>query len=121
MADEITMSFYLTITNGDFSDVINPGSIQIDQSAKGWYAAIVNVGTTEEDLAFGDLSVPGLCYLRNLDATNYVKFGPKDTTMKLLGKLLPSEFAFFRFGASVTLRWQADTAACLVETRVYET
>lgn len=83
----------------------------------------VNVGTSEEDFAVGDVGTPGLLWLRNLDTTNFVTWGPKATgAMVLMGKLLPtadsnhqSPPTILYVATAVTLRWIADTAACDVE------
>lgn len=120
MADEISASISVRVVNGDFTDVVSPGTVEIDQVASGYAGGIVSVGTSEEDLAVGDVTSPGLLYLRNLDATNFVTYGPKSTNMVAFGKLMPGEFAFLRLDPTVTLRWKADTAAVKVETRLYQ-
>jgi len=121
MANEITVTTRVSISNGNFKQKFDPGTVQIDQAAIGGHSPVVIVGhAAEEDLALGDLSTPGLVALRNLDATNFVKYGPKDGTMVEFSRIKAGETAVFRLGSSVTLRWQADTADVKVQVMALE-
>lgn len=68
---------------------------------------------------YGDVVTPGYCILENLDDTNFVDFGPDDTGLVPMGRLLPGEVALFRFDPSADLVLQADTAACDVRVLIY--
>jgi len=115
MANEIRTSLSVAIVNGNYRDDFRPGALNYTQvTASGGNPGSVSIGTAEEDIAFGDVT-PGLVMMQNLDTTNFVKFGPKSAgSMVLCGKISPGKIAYFELGAAVTLRMQADTAACLV-------
>lgn len=113
MANEITLTTRLKLANGNLNpgEWINQG-LQYDQTAAGMSSFVQNIGTSEEDVTFS-VTTEGWFYMRNLDATNYVQWGPKDTTMKTIGRMEPGEPAGpFRFEPGVTLRMVANTAAC---------
>lgn len=123
MANEIRTNLTVSVSNGSFKDNFQPGTIQMNQStAAGGNPGTVNIGTSEEDVAFGDVT-PGLIVMQNLDSTNFVKFGPKNgsNAMQLMGKISPGKIAYFELGSGVTLRMQADTAACNVLIKGYST
>lgn len=111
MANEIKLTIRMSITNGDYKNDINPGQKQIDQSAQGASSGIVNVGTSEENLVFTDITTEGYLYLQNLDDTNYVTYGPDATGMVAFGRLNPGEVAVMRVEPSITIVAQANTAA----------
>lgn len=87
------------------------------------HSPTVTVGTSEEDLLVGDLAgVEGFLCLTNLDATNFVEWGPKSGgAMVALGKLMPLQSAVLQLKPGVTLRWAANTAACKVKAILYRT
>lgn len=121
MANEINITLSARIENGAFKDRIDSTGLAFDQATLGGHRPVVSVGTSEEDLTVGDVATLGWCYLRNLDATNYVTYGPKSSgSMVAMGRLEPGEIAIFRLDPSVTVRWVADTAACKVDVRIYE-
>ncbi len=118
---EITANLNIEVRNGFFAESIRPGQIRIDQSGIGRGGVVQTIGTVEEVVTHAEVSTEGVTYLRNLDATNFVQFGPEDTgAMRIIGKLKPGEFAFFRMAPSVVLRAKADTAAVKLDVRVYE-
>lgn len=123
MAGTIKTQPSIVVTNGSFRSDWNPGQISITQTTLGAFEAIVNVGTSEEDLTIGDVATPGRVVLYNLDAANFVKWGPKNgsAAMQEMGRLKAGEHAEFRMAPSgVTLRWIADTGACKVMVKVFE-
>jgi hypothetical protein len=121
MSAEIKMTVGLTVTKGFFYDTVKQETLSIDQTTQGGQLAVVSVGTAEEDLAYGDVVTPALVYLKNLDTTNFVTYGPKSAgNMILFGKILPGEVAILRLGAAVVFRWKADTGAVKVLAKVYE-
>lgn len=121
MADEIAITILAKIDNGNFKDRIDHGQQKYDQTAIGAHSAVVNVGTSEEDVATGDISTLGWCVMRNLDATNYVTYGPKSgAAMVGIGRLEAGELAIMRLEPGITIRWLANTASVLVDLRIYE-
>lgn len=120
MADEITLDQRLRLSNGALLDDNNPGRIQITQTTQGKFSVVLTIGTTEESTTFTDITTPGICYLRNLDATNYVQWGP--ATGVYQGRLKASDVpACFRLdNGATTLYLKANTAACKVLITVYD-
>lgn len=116
MADEITINASIRVRNGNLRADINPGSLQIDQAAaRGPAPGSVNVGTSEEAIGFGELATLGLLMIHNLDATNFVDFGPESGgAMVAAVRVKPGEVALFRMVPGTTYRAKADTAACNV-------
>lgn len=97
-----------------------PPVASVTLAAKQYFAGILTIGTSEEDITFTDITTPRVVTMYNLDGTNYVTWGPKSGgSMILCGKLYPQSStigiaAQFELGASVTLRMVANTAACQV-------
>ena len=122
MSDEINISLNVQVTNGNMKETISPGTLQIDQSAVGRAGHAQSIGTSAETVSLGDISTNGVLYLRNLDETNYITFGPQSDagTIEVLGKLKAGEFALLRLAPSIVLWAQADTAACLLDVKLFE-
>lgn len=116
MANEITVTVQGTLINGSLRSTFAPGSIQEDQGAQELWSNVVSVGTSEEDITIPDVTTPGRVFMLNLDATNYVTWGPKSGgSMISCGKLAAGDGpTTFKLAGSVTLRMQANTAACKV-------
>ncbi len=118
MADEIKITLNVTVSNGTYKDSIRPGQITYDQStATGGNPGSVTIGTSEENISFGDIT-PGLVFIQNLDATNFVEFGKDDaSTMKECIKVSAGGIALFELADAETLRAKADTANvnCLIK------
>lgn len=121
MADEFNTAFSVRYTNGELSQTITQ-SKKFNQTTKGWHSPVVTVNTSaEEDLSIGDIGTEGFLYLKNLDATNYVTWGPKSGgSMVAIGRLKAGEYAWIRMDSSATLRWQANTAAVKVQVCLFE-
>jgi hypothetical protein len=113
MGERILMNVRFDAENGDYKPgAINLTNIQVAQAAAGADARIVSVGTSEADITFG-VTTHGYLLLRNLDDTNYIKYGPKSSgVMVELGRLKAGEIAVLRVAPGATFRAVADTAAC---------
>lgn len=76
-----------------------------------------NVGTTEEALDLGELTVAGgLAICINRDSTNYVELRSATGASNDVIKILAGEFAIFRWGSDVTAPYAiANTAAVQLE------
>ena len=122
MANEITVNLQVNVTNGNYTRRAAPGVVNVDQAAQGQGGGIISIGTSEEALSFTDITTKGWCFLRNLDDTNYVEYGPESAgAMVGFGRLEPGEPAAMRLiPGSLTIRMQANTAACNVEVIVWE-
>ena len=119
MANELSLQVSLSLLNGNLKLSEND-SITIDQaSALGGNPGTVSVGTSEEVVALGDIVTLGYCFIKNLDATNYVTYGPEAAgAMAAMGRLKAGEFTILRLEPGITLRAQANTASCDVRFNV---
>lgn len=121
---EITVTFTLQVANGSYKETYQPGVISIEQAAVGRGGYVQTIGTSEEEVVFGDVATEGYALLRNLDATNFIEYGPHSGgsggAMVAMGKLKAGEMAWLRLKPGITLYAQADTAPCKLDVRVYE-
>lgn len=121
MADEITLTFGLAVSNGAFRDSVPIMTSRYTQSDLGAYSAIVSVATSESDMAVGAVTTPGWLFLLNLDAAHFVTWGPKASgAMVACGKLAAGACAWVQLDPAMTLRWKADTAAVKVLVKLYQ-
>lgn len=122
MANEIRVSAQFAITKGNFKDSFPLGPFQEDQAGTGGGSpGLVSVGTSEEDISFGDIT-PGYVIIENTDATNFVQYGPKNASnvMQAFAKILPGMFHILYLDGSVTMRAVANTAAVELRIRGYD-
>ena len=121
MADEITLNIRLQLENGALLDDNRPSAQSITQTTQTMFKSVVSIGTSEESVTYAELTAPGICYLKNLDATNYVQWGVATTVYT--GRLKASDApAMFRLDpGATTLYLKANTAACKVLITVYDT
>lgn len=114
MSNEIIFNTSFAVTNGGYRTTFTEQA-QYNQNAVGAASGIHVVTTSEGDLSAGDISTNGYLILKNLDATNFVKYGPKNSgVMVELGRLKAGETAILRIAPSVVVRMIADTASCRV-------
>jgi len=117
MANEITVQVYLRAAKGFLDVTRSPGQLQFTLAAASpaFGARAQAVGTSaHEALDVGDVATPGWCYLRNLDATNFVEIGVDVTgAFAPLIKLKAGEPAVIRLAAAPYAK--ADTAAVKLE------
>jgi hypothetical protein len=118
MADEITANVTLKCPQSGVNFV--SGTLTSDQaSLGGGNPGLVSIGTSQEDIAFGDVT-PGMVVMQNMDTTNYVQYGPKNgsSVMQGMGVLKPhgevGSIAYLFLDAGVVIRAVANTAACKV-------
>lgn len=122
MSNTLSINVSVTATLGGFRDTFSPGAITVVPSTVGAHCPIVTVGTSEEDLDVGDVgaSTQGYIVLQNLDAANYVTYGPKSGgAMVAMGRIKAGEVAILRLEPSAVLRWAANTAPVKVSARIY--
>jgi hypothetical protein len=123
VANEIRATFGLVYANGSMADTIASATTNITQTTLAFHSSLVFVGTSEEDMSVGDITAASGCwvYLKNMDAANFVKYGPKSGgAMVEFGRLRAGMFAFFFLAEAAVLRWIADTAQCKVLVKLYE-
>lgn len=123
MADELSLNIQIAAALGYYDLTIRDG-ITVDWGTIGEGGSVQIIGfASEENVDLGDIVYPGYCYLKNLDSTNYIEYGPDGggSSMVVLGRLLPDEFAVLRIApAGATLMAQANTAACKLLVRCLE-
>jgi hypothetical protein len=113
MANEITVQNSLRVLNGNLNFVHAPPALSVTQTGVGGPTpGYVTIGTSEESIAFGELSTLGWLIMQNLDATNYVEWG--FATGVYGGRMRAGETAQFRLNPGSTLYLKANTAACKV-------
>lgn len=124
MANEIKMTAKITFDKGLVVGVgRNVTDKLIDVTGTRYTQVVQSVGfAAEEALEMGDVGATnaGYCHLKNLDATNFVTFGPIAADVHM-GRLNAGESCLFRLNkAAAVAVIQADTAAVDVEVLVIE-
>lgn len=141
MANEITVRNSLQIRKGHLDFQSKPTLYKADMTGldgptPGTITCAVAPGT---DVDLSELSTPGMCWVMNLDATNYVTIGirdPESNKFYPFLELLPGEFTLFRLSRNVEeefatgtgtvgadtnrIRIVANTAACNVAVFAFE-
>jgi len=117
----------LGVTHGQLEINDQGGSWTPNQlTARGGGPGTVEVGASEEDIAFGDIS-PGYCLFENIedpdaadtDAGSWAIIGPKDSGNLIdFIALAPGDKAMFRLAPGVTIRAKAVYAATSCELQV---
>lgn len=124
MANEFTIRLSVTAKNGNMYDKSGPegGVFYLNQATVGGPSpGMISVGTSEEVITFTDITTPTLLVIQNLDATNFITYGPTSGGVMIpVGKILAGKFNVITLDASVTLRAKADTAACKVVFKGFE-
>lgn len=121
MANEITIAANISAINGSLTlPRTGTTQLQVDQTNAGYHAITQNVGTSAETLDTTALTSEGYAVMINLDATNYITYGPDSTGQVDFGKLKAGEMTVFRFEPGIVLKATADTAACDVFLLVLE-
>lgn len=117
MALEIGASISFSLANGSLVGSFAPGSFTDDQATPGWMQFNRAVTQAAElDISFPDIVTNGWVVIKNLDSTNYVKYGPKSAgVMVEFGRIKAGKSAMFFLAPGVTLRMVANTADCRCE------
>ena len=120
MADEITISASLKVSNGLLTSPRSVTRLQADQATQMSREGVQSIGTTYEAIDLGDVATAGYVYIRNIDTTNYVEIGTEvSAAFAPAIKLLAGEAALFRAGA--VLYAKADTAAVKIDVLILDT
>ncbi len=113
-----TLNQYVTMNRQDLTlDVSASKSLTVGDH---YQAAIRTIGTSEETIVLdADIIDPGLLYIRNDDASNFVDIG--FSTGVYPNRIYPSEQAVIPLALTqTTVYLKADTAACIIEYFVNE-
>lgn len=116
MANEITMQVLLSTTKAN--GALSPGTLtgQVSQTNIPNIDSTISIGTTAEQLDFGDISgAPAAFEMKNLDTTNFVQVAlDSGVSTQIFAKLLPGAVMLIP-PATGTIYAKADTAACFVK------
>ena len=114
MANEITLSG-LTLAfakTGSPSVSLTAPTINVTVAGTQYMDNVQNIGTAEEAILMGDVAAGGICYIQNLNSTNFVSIRQATGAANFM-KLLAGEWALLRISADTTAPYAiADTAAC---------
>jgi hypothetical protein len=113
MANEITVTTAIAVTNGALKYTGATSRITPTQTTARGGAFTVDVGTSEETISLGDLA-PGYMRFTNLDVTNFVELG-FSTGVYGIRLEANSGVALFYRKTGTTLYIKADTGACKVQ------
>jgi len=122
MANEIRLDALLQVTNGEFVFPLVGGSYTFDQTTAGGGAPgyISLAADTETTVDLSELTGEGWLWMKNLDATANVNWGPDSTGLVTIGTMEPGEPALFRMNGSATLILEAIGATADVQIYVIE-
>lgn len=111
MANEARINSSLQIKTGNLDYQSRPTAFQATVTgAKGPTPGAIAVSTAGTDVDLSELSTPGLCFITNIDSTNYVTYGIWDgATFYPLGELLPGECYVLRLSRSLTQEYGTGT------------
>jgi hypothetical protein len=120
MANEITATATLRVAKSGFDQTVTRTK-SIDMTGTHFNYTVQNIGTTAEALSLGDVATPGMIYVRNTDASNYVEIGRTiSATWQPFALVRAGEVAMFRSAASITLQGKANGSACDCEVWIVE-
>jgi hypothetical protein len=119
MASELSVTVATSYTKGNVSvpslsirkDVTVTGNVLVD--------AVQSIGTSEETLALGEVAtnLAGHLFIYNTDSTNYVEIGNATGAYQI--KLKAGEVALLRLDAWAAIYAKANTAAVLLQYRLF--
>lgn len=116
MSGVINSSCVLSVQHGSLRSNLHPGQNTIVQAvARGPAPGFVLVShTVDTAIDFSELATLGVLQVTNLDATNYVDFGPDDGlgALKPAVRIAAGETWQFRLVPGVSYFARANTAAC---------
>lgn len=137
MAQEILVNTKIQLSNGALEDGgPDLGTQRLNQaSALLWENVVQLVANTDTQITGAggivtNIPTQGICYMINLDGTNYVQWGPDNAgAIVVLGRMLPFSLVngakvydiapSFRLDSGTKLRLKANTGACNVRVCVY--
>lgn len=128
MSGEITVNISGQIALGtapyNISGEIFPaGQVSFDASVTLSDKIIKSIPTSDTDLTAllpNTDNIEGLMYIKNLDPTNYVKWGPTSGgAIVPASRIRPGKIAIIPLEPGIAQRIQANTAACICDIRVY--
>ena len=122
MANEISVGISGSLSNTKLTESFNYGTLKFDQTTVGSHGPTVIVPSSGEiEFNKGDIGTLGWMFIRNLDTTNYIEWGPKSLgSMVGVGRIEPGECVALRLKPGVVIRWQANTAPVKIKVLLLE-
>lgn len=121
MANEVTVTGSISVTESSITQAIAESAVQFDLANTGptkFIDHVQEIGTSEEAIDLGDITAPGWCMMKNLDATNFIEIFAV-TAGTAMFKLLPGEFFLGKLSATAPFA-KADTAVAHLRIFIYE-
>ena len=108
MANEISLALSLRVSNGNADESFSATGLRFDQSTQGSAGGIIEIGTSAETIALGDVTTAGFAAFRNLSTatagTAYIAIGSYDgTNIQELAALRRGQPAVLPLVSDVTL------------------
>jgi|688.fasta_scaffold17654_17 hypothetical protein len=124
MANEITVSVSVAVSNGNHNETFAASGIRVDQATQGAAGGVVSVGTNVQTLSLGSVSAAGYSGFRNLSTatsgTAYVSLGHYDgTNLQEFCQLKRGDAAALRLVPTITLGAKAYGTATRIRYAVF--
>jgi hypothetical protein len=115
MANELTISASFRFAKGTIDISEGRGGKTVTVSGTKYTRLMQAIPTSEEAIDIGEVGTPGYCFIRNLDATNYVSIRPATGGTNTM-ELKAGEFCLFRWARTVSAPFAiANTASVTIE------
>ena len=117
MANEITLSFVLSVAKDSLVEEYNTGTTRQDLASDLGAGGAQEIGTASEALVTTNATAGGYFYARNLEPAggNFIEIG---SATALIVKLLPGEWCCFRANTA-TIHAKADGSASNLQYRLF--
>ena len=115
MANEVSASLILNISNGNYEDRFSSGNVRSDQTTQAGVAGVVTVGTAVQTLTIAPVTSAGYAAFRNLNTqtsgTHYVSLGAYvGTNLHEFSRLERGAAAVVPLAPSITIGLSATTS-----------
>jgi hypothetical protein len=120
MANEVSASLILQVSNGAYEDRFSSGSVKGDQAAQLGAAGVVTVGTAVQTLSIAPVTAAGYAAFRNLNTqtsgTHYISLGAYvGTNLHEFARLERNASAVVPLAPSITIGLSATTSTAYTQ------
>jgi len=120
MANEVSASLILQVSNGAYEDRFSSGSVKGDQTAQLGAAGVVTVGTAVQTLSIAPVTSAGYAAFRNLNTqtsgTHYISLGAYvGTNLHEFARLERNASAVVPLAPSITIGLSATTSTAYTQ------
>lgn len=115
MANEIRITTSFQVVNGLLNDRLDVAYVGDQATLGGPTPGYVTIGTSEEEIAFGELGTKGFVTMQNLDSTNYVEWGFSTTVYGGRMKAGDPPVVLRLNNTSVFLKANTGACKCLIK------